>query len=75
MKDKFNLNGVDYKVVNGLVHTVSHGTLDPCYWGDSNVLDSFAKDRRLNLYTRPSGPHAYGNQEGQRAETIERTKK
>jgi len=69
-KNTFNLNGIDYKVVNGLVHTLSKGTLDPCYWGDSNVLDSFARDRKLNLYARPKGQHAYGHQTGQRAKTL-----
>jgi len=69
-KNTFNLNGVDYQVVDGLVHTVSRSNLDPCYWGDNKVLDSFARDRKLTLYDRPKGQHAYGNQEGQRAKTA-----
>lgn len=74
-KNTFNLNGISYKVVNGLVHTLSKGTLDPCYKGDSSVLDEFCRTHDLALYARPTGQHAYGHQTGQRAKTIERTKK
>ncbi len=70
MKDKFNLNGVDYKVANGLVHRQSQGILDPCYRGDSRVLDEYCRTHDLMLYIRPKGVHAYGNQEGQRAKTL-----
>jgi len=68
MKDKFNLNGIDYKVVNGLVHKQSQGTLDPCYKGDSSVLDEFCRTHSLTLYQRPKGVHAYGNQHGLRTQ-------
>ena len=82
-KNTFNLNGVDYKVVNGLVHTTSNcflksgqkqSILDPCYKGDSSVLDEYCRTWNLGLYDRPEGQHAYGHQTGQREKTLELAK-
>ena len=64
---KFNLNGVDYKVVNGLVHKQGRGILDPVYKGDNSVIDEYARTHGLQLYQRPSGIHAYGHQLGSRS--------
>ncbi len=73
--NKFNLNGVDYKVVDSYVYQIDKlpdGTkvIIPCYKGDSRVLDEFCRTRDLKLYTRLKSIHAYGNQEGQRAKTL-----
>ena len=72
MKVKFNLNGVDYKVVDSLVHKYSRfpSMLDPCYQGDSEVLDEYCRTHNLTLYQRPKGLHAYGHQTGQRGKTL-----
>ena len=65
---QFNVNGVNYKVVNGLVHKQGRGILDPVYKGDSSVMDEYCRTRGLKLYQRPSGIHAYGNQLGSRSQ-------
>ena len=67
MKDKFNVNGVNYKVVNGLVHKQENGILDPVYQGDNSVMDEYARTHGLQLYYSPTGIHAYGNQNGSRS--------
>ena len=73
-KNKFNLNGVDYKIVNDLVHKPSKGILEPCYQGDSRVLDEYCRTHNFTLYQRPKGLHAYGHQTGIRGKTLEQTR-
>lgn len=65
--EKFDFNGRNYKVVNGLVHTGDTAILHPCYKGDNVLLDEYAKQLGYDLYQRPSGPHAYGDQSGKRS--------
>lgn len=67
----FEYNGRNYKIVNGLAHRVDESgdftTCDPCYRGDNILLDDYCDILGVRMYERPSGIHAYGNQEGSRS--------
>ena len=62
---KFNLNGIDYKVVDGLVHQVNRGSLNPCYYGEDSTLEEYCRTHDLLLYCRPDSIHTHGHQKGQ----------
>ena len=68
---QFDFNGRSYKIENGLVHSVDNSgdftTLDPVYRGDNVMLDAECDILGFKLYDRPSGIHAYGNQNGSRS--------
>lgn len=62
---KFDYNGRNYKVVNGMVHTADNGILDPCYKGDNVMLDDYAEILGFKTYQRPNGIHTHGHQKGE----------
>ncbi len=59
--EKFDFNGRNYKVVNGLAHEVAepsksaeHGlVLIPIYKGDNLMLDAYCKELGVRIYDRP----------------------
>jgi len=53
----FDFNGRNYKVVNGLAHTVENSIHDsimvtPCYQGDNVMLDAYCDILGVKLYQR-----------------------
>lgn len=63
--EKFDFNGRDYKVVNGMVHTADTAMLHPCYRGDNVMLDAYCDQLGVKLYQRPNGIHTHGHQKGE----------
>jgi hypothetical protein len=70
---KFDFNGRNYKVVNGLVHEIEVSCLAPCYKEDNVLLNAYAEQLGYQLYQKPCGSiHSHGHQTGKRGFTAGR---
>ncbi len=73
MKDKFNANGVDYKVVNGQLFQVDRTCLLPVYNPDRHLVFVAKRYGFIDTKIVPS-IHNHGHQLGQRAKTLEQAR-
>lgn len=66
---RFDFNGRNYKIVNGLAHEVDESgdftVCEPCYRGDNVMLDDYCDILGVRMYDRPSGIHTHGHQKGE----------